>query len=215
MRALNDLVIRGPSPEVAAFLRRLEGSLSDGWRRDHALEARLKGMGVGGDGAFCFSCDDAPGRPAAALWLQARGPEEWYVSNIVPLGRHTLSDEEYNHILGEFESRVLEPQSWGSAVHPEIVPARVRLEDYRSPEAAGLLRAFSAQANRTALQPSDQQRWQQFLLRAHREESPLEGALLEEWLASEGWPEPTRAELARGYESARRLLWSYDEEQRR
>src|SRR5262249_31061696 len=47
MRALNDLVIRGPSPEVASFLRRLEGSLSGGWRRDRALEARLHG-GVAG-----------------------------------------------------------------------------------------------------------------------------------------------------------------------
>jgi hypothetical protein len=60
MRALNDLVIRGPSPEVAAFSRRLEGGLSGGWRRDRALEARLHGMGVGDDGVFCFSCDDAP-----------------------------------------------------------------------------------------------------------------------------------------------------------
>src|SRR5713101_8031367 len=99
MRALNNLVIRGPRPEVAAFLQRLEANLNGGWRRDRELEARLHGMGAGGEGAFCFSCTEAPERPAAALWLQARGPEEWYVSNIVPLGRHTLSDEEYNHVL--------------------------------------------------------------------------------------------------------------------
>ena len=215
MRALNDLVIRGPHPEVADFLRRLEGSLTGGWRRDRELEARLHGMGVRDQDAFCFSCEEAPGRAAAALWLQARGPEEWYVSNIVPLGRHTLSDEEYNHILGEFESQFLEPLSRGSAVHPEILPSRTRLEDYLSPEAARLLRAFSAAANRTALHPSDRQRWQQFLLRAHREESLMEAAFLEEWLASEGWPQEARAELARDYERARWLLWSYDEEQRR
>jgi hypothetical protein len=215
MRALNDLVIRGPSPEVAAFLCRLEGSLVGGWRRDRALEARLHGMGVGGDAAFCFSCDDAPGRQAAALWLQARGPEEWYVSNIVPLGRHTLSDEEYNRILGEFESRFLEPLSCSSAVHSEILPARTRLEDYLFAETARLLRAFSAAANRTALHPSDRQRWQQFLVRAHREGSPMDALFLDEWLASEGWPEEARGELARAYETARSLLAGYDEEQRR
>jgi hypothetical protein len=215
MRALNNLVIRGPRPEVAAFLHRLEGSLASGWRRDRELETRLHDMGVGDEGAFCFRCDDAPGRPAAALWLQARGPEEWYVSNIVPLGRYTLSDEAYNNILGEFESRFLEPLSRGSAVHPEILPARLRPEDYLSLETARLLRAFSASANRAALHSFDRQRWQQFLLRAHREESVLEGAFLEDWLASEGWPEEARAELACEYESARRLLWSYDEEQRR
>src|SRR5262249_27311115 len=129
---------------------------------------------VGGDSAFCFRCDDAPGRPAAALWLQARGPAEWHVSSIVPLGRSSLSDEEYNHILGEFESRFLEPESRGSTVHPEILLARLRPEDYLSPEAARLLQAFSAAANRTALQPSDRQHWQEFLLQAHKEGAPLE-----------------------------------------
>jgi len=215
MRALNDLVIRGPHPEVAAFLQHLEAALGGGWRRDRDLEARLHGMGAGRDGAFCFSCGEAPGRPAAALWLQARGPEEWYVSNIVALGRHTLSDEEYNHILSEFESRFLEPLSRGSAVRPEILPARTRLEDYLFPETARLLRAFSAAANRTALHSSDKQRWQVFLVRAHQEESLMDAAFLEEWLASEGWAKEARAELAREYESARQLLWSYDEEQRR
>jgi hypothetical protein len=60
-----------------------------------------------------------------------------------------LSDEEYNHVLGEFESRFLDPLSRGSAVHSEVLPARTRLENYLSPEAARLLRAFSAAANRT------------------------------------------------------------------
>jgi hypothetical protein len=216
MRALNDLVIRGPGPEVTAFLRRLEGSLSGGWRRDRTLEARLHSTGVGDDRVFCFVCDDAPGRPAAALWLRPRGPDDWYASNIVPLGRRPpLSDEEYNHILGEFQSRFIEPLSRGSAVHSEVLPARIRLEYYLSPEAARRLRDFSAAANRTSLSPSDWQRWQQFLVRAHRDESPLDTPFLEEWLASEGWPDEARAELARDYESTRRLLWNYDEELRR
>src|SRR3989442_184840 len=132
MRALNDLVIRGPSSEVLAFLRRLEEGLSDGWRRDRALEARLHSMGGGGDGTFCFRCDEAPRRPAAALWLQSRGPDVWHVSSIVPLGGHMLSDEQHNHILAEFESRFLEPLSRGGVVHTEVLPARIRLEDYLS-----------------------------------------------------------------------------------
>jgi hypothetical protein len=147
MRALNDLVIRGPGSDVATFLRRLESSLSDGWRRDRELESRLQ---RNGSDVFCFRCEDAPGRPEAAILLQARGPEEWYVSNILPLERRLLSDEEYNHILGEFESRFLEPLSRGSAVHPEILPPRLRLEDYLSPQAARLLCAFSKGANRKA-----------------------------------------------------------------
>jgi hypothetical protein len=212
MRALNDLVIRGPRPLVAAFLQRLEGSLTDGWRRDRAREERLRGMGVGGEGTFCFTCSDTPGRPSAALWLQARGPEEWHVSSIVPLGEHTLGDEEYNHILGEFESRFLEPLSRGSAVRPEILPPRLRLEDYLSAGAAQVLRAFSAAANRAALHPADRERWRHFLIRAHRDDSLMDAAFLEEWLASEGWPEAVRRELAGEYEATRALLASYDED---
>src|SRR4051794_16249460 len=73
----------------------------------------------------------------------------------------------------------------------------------------------SATANRTALHTSDRQRWQQFLLQAHREASPRDPAFLEGWLASEGWTEAARSELTRDYENTRQLLWSYDEEQRR
>jgi hypothetical protein len=133
MRALNELVIRGPRADLDALLQRLEGSLANGWRRDRALEERLRGRGVGGDNTFCFSCADAPGRPAAALWLQARSPEEWYVSNIVPLEQRDLSDEDYNRILGEFETTFLEPLSRGSPVHREIRPTRTHLEDFLSP----------------------------------------------------------------------------------
>jgi hypothetical protein len=200
---------------MAAFLERLEGSLTDGWRRDREREVRLRGMGVGGEGTFCFSCPEAPGRAAAALWLQARGPEELVVSNVVPLGKHTLTDEEYNGILGEFESRFLEPLSRASGVRPEILPARVRLEDYLSVDTSQALRAFSAAANRTTLHPTDRQRWQQFVLRAHREDSLMDASYLEAWLELEGWPEALRHDLACEYESARALLASYDEEQRR
>ncbi len=72
IRALNDLVIRGPQSDFMSLLQRLEASLTNGWRRDRALEERLRAMGVGGDSTICFRCNDSPKHPAAALWLQAR-----------------------------------------------------------------------------------------------------------------------------------------------
>ncbi len=214
MRALNDLVIRGASPEVAAFLQRLESRLTDGWRRGHELELRLRSMGGGGKGAYCFCSPEHPERPAAALWLQARSPKEWYVANIVPLGKQDLTDEQYNLLLDEFEQRFLKPLSSGTSVHSEILPPRTRLADYLSPEAAQLLTAFSATANRAALNPSDQQHWRHFIVRAHQDESTMDAEVLKEWLTGEGWPPNACAELADEYESARQLLWSYDEELR-
>jgi hypothetical protein len=100
-------------------------------------------------------------------------------------------------------------------VRPEILPARLRLEDYLSADAAQLLRAFSAAANRAALHPADRKPWRQFLVRAHREDSLMDAAFLEEWLTSEGWAEAVRRELAGEYEATRALLASCDEEQRR
>lgn len=213
MRAIDDLVIRGPAPETAEFLRGIEARLSDGWRRDRELEARLHAIRLDDDeSTYCFRCDDAPDRPAAALWMQARGGGEWHVSNIVPLGRHTLSDAEYNRLLAEFRQRFLGPQGFLDPVRAEILPATIRLEDDLSAESARLLKVFSAGANRERLQPADRLRWRHFLLQSHRDESRLDSARLEEWLASEGWPEPARAERAREYERARELLWSYDRE---
>jgi hypothetical protein len=213
MRALNDLVIRGASPDVAELLQRLESRLTDGWRRDHKLESRLRSMG-GGKGAFCFCSPEHPERPAAALWLQARSPKEWYVANIVPLGKKDLSDDQYNQLLDEFEQRFLKPLSSGTSVQSEILQPRTRLEDYLSPEATQLLRAFSATASRTQLHPSDQQRWRHFLVRAHQDESAMDAEVLKEWLTGEGWPPKVSAQLADEYKSARQLLWSYDEELR-
>ena len=88
IRALNELVIRGPRTDILSFLERLEASLTDAWQRDRGLEERLRATGVGGDTTICFRCADSPKHKAAALWLQARAQGEWYVSNIVPLSRN-------------------------------------------------------------------------------------------------------------------------------
>ena len=151
MRAINDLVIRGPRPDLLAFLQRLEGNPDLGWRRDREAEARLRSTGGSGEGAFCFRCTETPDRPAASLWLRPRGFEEWRVYTIHSLGKRMLSDEEYNHILADFASRILDPLSRDRAVRVEILPPQIRLEDYLSFEAERLLREFSKAANRTAL----------------------------------------------------------------
>jgi hypothetical protein len=215
MRALNELVIRGPRADLMSLLQRLQGSLTNGWRCDCASEERLRGMGVGGGNALCFRCADTPDHPAAALWLQPRAPEEWYVSNIVPLGRKDLNDEEYNRILGEFETTFLEPLSRGSAVYPAIIPARTRLEDDLPPEAYRRLRAFSSVADRTGPHPNDRVHWLAFLIQAHRENAPLDIQTLQEWLEAEGWSQEQRGKLASEYETARALLARYDEERGR
>jgi hypothetical protein len=212
MRALDTLVIRGSPDEFATFLQRLEESPPDGWARDHEAEDRWRAARAIGDQTFCIRCTEAPGRPAAVLEFRPRRSGEWRVPHITPRGQLTLSDEEYNHILAEFASQVLEPLSRGTAIRSEILPPQIRLEDCFSFGAAQKLRDFSSTANRTSLQPSDRERWQQFVIRAHLDNSIMDTELLEGWLASQGWPEPMRQELSREFEAMSSLLWNYDEE---
>lgn len=206
MQVINELVIRGPSPDVTAFLQRLETNLDGGWRRNHELEERLAARGLTAS-AYCFSCDETPDRPAAALWLHARTPEEWSVFSVVPLNGRSLSQEECNRLLTEFESRFLEPQSRGTDVRPSLLPTRPQLNLYLSSDAEQLLRSF--------LTTADHRYWQEFLLSAHREESMLDVPFLEEWLADEGCSSEVQKKLGREYENARRLLWQYDQERKR
>lgn len=219
MQALNDLVIRGSPGILPDFLRRLGDTPAAGWRRAGEFEQRLRDMGVGGDGILCFRRDATADMPSAAVWLQARGPDEWYVSNVVPIGRPRLSKDEYNGILGEFDTRMLKPLADKGGIKSEISPPRFRLEEYLSPKGIETLRAFSATTARpsdvASLHPIDREKWQAFILQAHREDADLVGSLLEEWLGSEGWPETTRRQLRRDYEDARQLLWAYEKEVRR
>ena len=215
MRAVNELVIRGPHIDIRSLLQRLETSLKNGWRRDRVLEERLRGTSLARRDIFCFSCEEASDRPAVALWFKARSAEEWHVSSVIPLNRPKLSDDEYNRILDEFETTFLSPLAQESAVHTKIFPPRIHLEYFLSSEGCRRLKAFSSAANHSGLHPNDRLRWHAFLNQAHREDSSLDSQTLDEWLTGEGWPEEIRRELIHEYETGRVLLTHYDEEQNR
>jgi hypothetical protein len=212
MRSLNELTVRGPAPQLARLREQVDRSLTGGWRRGTETEARLQEMGIRGGTTYCYACSATDRRPVAALWLQARGSEELYVSNIVPQGKRELTDDEYNLILADFESNVLQPASEGLAVEITLVHHRVSLDVYLSPEAVRRLEAFSAVADKGNLHPKDCQRWREFVIQAHLERAGLDPALLEQWLADQGWPEGQRQHLVCEYESARSVLTAYDEE---
>src|ERR1700722_11689609 len=125
----NKLVIRGPRAGLLSLLGGRADPFGNGGRRDLVLEERLRSKGLGGDNRYCFSCTDAPGRAAVALWFQPRSWEEWHVLTIIPLGRPKLSDAEWNGILEEFKTAFLDPLSRGTAVQPLIVAPQLRLED--------------------------------------------------------------------------------------
>jgi hypothetical protein len=147
-----------------------------------------------------------------ALWLQRRGGEELYVANIVPHGKHELSDDEYNSVLAEFKSKVLQPACDGLEIQTELIHNRVTPEAHLSPEATRRLKAFSATANQSSLRPTDCEQWREFIVQSHMEGADFDPLLLDQWLAEQGWPEEQRQRLLCEYETARSILGTYDEE---
>ncbi len=211
-RSLNELTIRGPEDAMAHFVERLKKGSWAGWERDTVSEGRLKQMGLRNLAGLCVACSATGQRPAAAIWLHARGPGELYVSNIVPKGKLDLSENEYNALLAEFASAVAQPAASGVGVQIQQVHHRAVLERELSVEAIRRLKAFSAAANMEVLHSQDSQRWYAFVVQSHLEGSRLNPLILEQWLAEQGWNARQRQELAAEYEIIRSALSAYDAE---
>jgi hypothetical protein len=215
MKTTNELTIRGEQANLQRWLTRVEALLRNGWIRNRVAEERFDRHGGRGPWDCCFSCTATADRPAAGLWVHARGQNELSIATVVSLEKQKLTQEESNRLLAEFQREFVGPAAVEAGVTTEVVQHRSTLEQDLSPEAARRLRAFSASANRADLQPSDRQRWYAFLVRAHQDEASFDPSLLDEWLQLEGWPEDRRRQLIGEYEPARSLLSAYDEEAER
>ncbi len=211
-RSLNELRIRGSETQLQQFMNNLGSEPRAEWKRDSAAEGRLGRMGLKGKTAFCLACQASDTRPAAAVWLHGKGPNELYVANIVPLEKAVLTEEEYNSILSEFNSTVVAPAAANAAVAAELVQHRTTLEQDLSPEGIRRLKAFSTAANKQALHPNDYQRWYAFVIQTHLEGAQLDPGVLERWLTEQGFLERECREIACEYESMRAMLLAYDEE---
>ena len=213
MRSVNELTIRGSESDMAQLLSRFEAHRVEGWSRNTDAESRLQKRGMRGGRSYCFACSANERRPPASLWLQPRGPSEFYVSNIVSGNRQGLSDHEYNLILEDFESAIREVARDGLEVVTELVPYRIKLEVYLSPEAMRRLIEFSRTANKQALHPNDCRRWQEFVDSVARRTGRARSASF--WTdgsLNRGGRQEQRQQLLSEYEASRSVLTVYDEE---
>ncbi len=212
MGSLNELTIHGASEDLEELLKRVEERLDDGWKKDFEVERRLDQVTVRSSHSFPFSCSAKGHRPAVVLLLSTKGPNKLYVSTIVPLEKREITENEYNFILAEFQSRFVTPAGEGMNVETKLARKRVMLEQYLSPEATRRLRTFSASGNRAILQPDDRKRWNDFTIQSYLDGTVVDPAILDAWLEENGWSEDSRCELLGEYEAARSLLAAYDEE---
>jgi hypothetical protein len=211
----NEVIVRFETPDSAEVLRRLESAPTPGWIRQPKLEERMRKMRSMGAGAYCFTKRFDPGLGEVAVWLQTRGTKELYVSSVVALNaRRSLTVEQYNQVLGDFEKSFIEPLTRGlkSHVFNYQAIAAPTLEDVLSTDSIRRLRAFSATANKAMPRHVDLQRWHVFIARTHLENSVIDPTLLCDWLQGEGWPESKSHLLVEQFEIGRAVLSVYDEE---
>jgi hypothetical protein len=209
MEIFRDLYIYGGQEQIAAVMTEVERSLSDGWARDSDAEARMQSIDPNGRSIYCFSCTREAGRPPAMVFVAEKEPGLYHVSNVVPQQQHQLSYREYNAILEEFGERLVRPIAERSGLRIELTATQADLSRWLSAEAADRLRRFTALANKStgASHPSDRERWNDFVLAAHRDRSDLDASTLRRWLIEvEGWPPEVADQLAVEYEYGRELL---------
>jgi hypothetical protein len=209
MEIFRDLYIYGGREQIAAVMAEVERSLGNGWAKDSAAEARIRSVDPDGPAVYCFSCTREAGRPAATVFVAEKEPGLYHVSNVVPQQQHQLSYREYNAVLEEFGERLVRPLAERSGLRVELTATQADLSRWLSAGAADRLRRFTALANKGtgASHPSDRERWNDFVLAAHRDRSELDASTLRRWLVEvEGWPPEVADQLAVEYEYGRELL---------
>ncbi len=210
MEVFRDLYVSVEPDRMAATADLIERSLPAGWTRDRAAERRARAApGVRGRPIYCFTCEQDGRRPAATLILAQKDPETFYVSNIMPLAKHQLAHGEYNAILEDFYERVIRPYTGPGAVMASLSGDQVDLEHWMAHETAELLRRFSASANKDtgSAHPNDRDRWNAFVVSAHRDGSRMAASDLRRWLIEvEEWAPEVAEQLAVEYEYGRELL---------
>jgi hypothetical protein len=209
MEVFRDLTIHGDAEELTRTLDLVERSLTGGWSRDRVVEERLQRLGTRKAVDYCFACTKEGQRPAANVFFREKDPETLHVPNIVPMTQHRLPYGQYNALLEEFYQQFVRPAANQTGAVAELTGNQADLDRWLSPLAAEKLVGFSRSANRGtgSSHPSDRERWNDFVLAAHRECSGLDASTLRRWLVEiEGWAPEVAEQLAIEYEYGRELL---------
>jgi len=209
MEVFRDLTIHGDAERLAKTMDLVERCLTGGWSRDRAIEERLQRLGPRKAVDYCFACTKEEQRPAANVFFTEKDPGTLYVPNIVPKIQHRLAYGQYNALLEEFYQRFVRPAADQTGTVAELTGNQADLDHWLSRPAADRLVEFSRGANRGtgSSHPSDRERWNDFVLAAHRERSSLDASTLRRWLVEiEGWAPEVAEQLAIEYEYGRELL---------
>ncbi|MDR5776849.1 MULTISPECIES: hypothetical protein [unclassified Caballeronia] len=186
------------------------------WHHDTEVEERLLSMGTGDEERMlAFTRAASKDIAAATVTLFPDGASSYKVSNIVPRERSSLSEGEYNAVLLDLVTEVVEKAKQSNGITFELSTGQQGPLDWTTQEAANALLTFSLGANKSsaASHQLDRERWMAFIVAAHRSEHEhFYPSYLARWLTkAEHWPEDVAERLATDYESSLELLAYYDE----
>ncbi|SDA60787.1 MULTISPECIES: hypothetical protein [unclassified Janthinobacterium] len=153
------------------------------------------------------------GTPSARIMLW---PTEvgYIVSNVVPTSLGSLTIGLYNQILQEFLMLVASPAAISIGCSATLSAATQSITDWFDAHTSHAFTRFSNLANKStgASHPKDAERWIDFIISAHRNESKADTDLLFKWLYEvEQFPQEIAHDLASDYAFSRDLLQRYDE----
>lgn len=199
-----------PLDEIRASLLGVE---TQEWGHNEEQEANLKvhasGMRQEDIIVFEYAGDSLP-KAMLTLWQRE---ESYTVTNIVPVEVGELGVKLYNDLLVSFVTEVVDKATVQNQLVLVLSNDVRSLDTWTGAEATDALRRFSAFANKstTNSHPKDRERWEEFVIEAHRNDDNLPVDILMQWLIEvDGWDETSANKLAIEFEQGISLLGAYD-----
>ena len=147
--------------------------------RDREAEARDAESGLG-EPMYCFKCRATETHRSARVWMHL-GEDQLKEVNVIPVDDRRLERSQWEAVLDAFVVEVLQPSLEGTGLHLERRYPN-DLDTYLTEGPRKRLGLFSKLANKGSSNPMDGERWREFVIAAHREDSDLPVQVLEEWL---------------------------------
>jgi len=210
MKVFRNLEIAADPQRLGEFVELVLHGLRDPWSlaRDKAQESLARDFRP--TARWCARRAWNGPFSAVLLWLRQMDENRVEVTNIVPdAASGQLSLDEYNTIVEEFYRAYVAPLAVQQSVAASLSKSEETLEDWMSPQTATLLRRYLSLANLSSplAHPNDEQRWEDFIVAAHNEQSSLDGHTLRRWLCEDQrLPDVIAMELVSKYEFGRSLL---------
>ncbi|UAY91386.1 hypothetical protein KSL88_18105 [Pectobacterium polaris] len=198
--------------EMSSFRNKLISQVNKEWVHDVEREGEISDDALVDEDVIVFNraAFDDIDESYLILWQYGN---QYKVTNIVPRNSGELGIRKYNIIINDFLNKILMPMNKEGFLDFNISAQLKTIDSFLDESAADALMKFSRLANKStkASHPLDQERWLDFLIKAHRSAIKPDASEFMRWLCEIcEWPDETASDLAIEYEFSLSLLNEYD-----